>query len=203
MVVCQQISKMDTGDLGVFLTLFLLLGGAALYLFGFQKDDRKKAKQNKTAEKETETVAIKKPTKQKVKKIDRTAELKKKKIAETPGFSFQNEHPSLLHLLHGHKYGVTAAAYSPNGKFLSTASTDRTLHIYLRETLNEPKPKFHQISIEYDHVTALNFSSDGKILVYIHSIERMEGIIILELILCVYLSRWWQCMEEMSNSIVC
>jgi WD40 repeat protein len=94
-----------------------------------------------------------------------TAELKKKKTQQAVAQEAVEEHPSLLQLLKGHKYGVTAAAYSPNGRFLATASSDRSIRLYFRETLKSKNPKLHQINIEYDHATAMCFSSDGRSLV--------------------------------------
>jgi sRNA-binding protein len=110
-----------------------------------------------------EQLAAKK-SKSKPKKVDITAELKKKKQAqesEDPS----KEHASFLHALKGHKFALTAAAYSPNGRFIATASTDRTIRLHLRESLGDKNARTHQINIEYDHVTAMTFSSDGRLLV--------------------------------------
>ena len=39
----------------------------------------------------------------------------------------QSEHALLNHILKGHTGRITSAAFSPNGRFIATASTDRTV----------------------------------------------------------------------------
>ena len=98
------------------------------------------------------------------KKVDVTAELKKKAQA-ADAHEAHAEHERLLYALKGHKFGLTAAAYSPNGRFLATASSDRSIRLYFCDTLKKQQPKLHQINIEYDYATALCFSPDGRSLV--------------------------------------
>ena len=99
------------------------------------------------------------------KKVDVTAEFKRKKEGAVAKEDEEAEHERLLHVLKGHKFGLTAAAYSPNGRFVATASSDRSIRLYFRETLKQKQPKVHQITMEYDHATALSFSTDGRSLV--------------------------------------
>ncbi|KAG6615182.1 WD40 repeat protein [Phytophthora cinnamomi] len=156
-------------ELAWVLALLLVLAGAG-YMYMQQQETAKK--QALKLQKEREELArqqfhalnSKKP-KSKAKKVDVTAELKKKKSQATAAQDAGEEHSSLLHTLKGHKYGVTAAAYSPNGRFLATASSDRSIRLYFRETLKDKNPKVHQINMEYDHATAMSFSSDGRSLV--------------------------------------
>lgn len=149
------------------LALALGLAGA-LYVYWQQAEAKRKEEEELKRKKEAlarEQLAAKK-SKPKAKKVDITAELKKKKQQqEEDALDAGKEHQSLLHVLKGHKFALTAAAYSPNGRFLATASTDRTIRIYVRATLNDKNARVHQINIEYDHVTAMSFSSDGRTLV--------------------------------------
>lgn len=150
------------------LALALGLAGALfVYWQQAQAARRKEEEARVKAEREAqarEALAAKK-NKPKAKKVDVTAELKRKKQQEAEALEGAREHASFLFALKGHKFGVTAAAYSPNGRFLATASSDRTIRLHLRETLGDKNARAHQINIEYDHVTALSFSSDGRTLV--------------------------------------
>ncbi|TYZ57011.1 hypothetical protein PybrP1_003277 [[Pythium] brassicae (nom. inval.)] len=109
--------------------------------------------------------AKKSQAKPKPKRVDVTAEKKRKQQPETEGSA--PEHAANLHVLAGHKYALTCAAYSPNGRFVATASTDRTVRVFARDALHDKNVKPHVISIEYDHVTAMTFSCDGKTLVVV------------------------------------
>lgn len=151
------------------LALLLVLAGAG-YMYMQQQEEAKRQALKLQKEKEElarqqfHAVNSKKP-KNKPKKVDMTAELKKKKVQATVAQGAAEEHSNILHVLKGHKYGVTAVAYSPNGRFLATASSDRSIRLYFRDTLTDKNPKLHQINIEYDHATAMCFSSDGRSLV--------------------------------------
>ncbi|OWZ24029.1 hypothetical protein PHMEG_0001012 [Phytophthora megakarya] len=155
-------------ELAWVFALLLVLAGAG-YMYMQHQEEAKRQAQKTQKEKEElarqqfHALHSKKPKSKAKKKVDVTAQLKKKKTqtAEDAG----DEHASLLHSIKGHKYGVTAAAYSPNGRFLATASSDRSIRLHFRETLKDKNPKVHQINIEYDHVTAMGFSSDGRSLV--------------------------------------
>ncbi|GMF42463.1 unnamed protein product [Phytophthora fragariaefolia] len=158
-------------ELAWVLALLLVLAGAG-YMYLQQQEEAKK--QALKLQKEKEELArqqfhalnSKKPKGKAKKKVDVTAKLKKKS-QEAAAKDAGEEHESLLHVLKGHKYGITAAAYSPNGRFLATASSDRSIRLYFRETLKDKNPKVHQINMEYDHATAMSFSSDGRSLVRI------------------------------------
>ncbi|KAI9911286.1 hypothetical protein PsorP6_008896 [Peronosclerospora sorghi] len=157
-------------ELAWVLTLVLVLAGAS-YLYIKYREERKR--QDYRLQKEKEEVARhqfhaannKKSNSKTKKKVDLTAEFKKKKTGDATAKEGDMEHPSILHVLRGHKFSVTAVAYSPNGRFVATASSDRSIRLYFRDTLNDKNPKLHQINIEYDHVTAICFSSDGRSLV--------------------------------------
>ncbi|CAI5744648.1 unnamed protein product [Peronospora destructor] len=150
--------------------LLLVLAGAS-YMYIQHQEEAKR--QDLKLQKEKEAIARqqlhamnnKKSKSKSKKKVDMTAELKKKIQADFMQEGGANEHKSLLHQIKGHKYGLTAVSYSPNGRFLATASSDRSIRLYFRETLTNKNPKLHIISIEYDHVTAMSFSSDGRSLV--------------------------------------
>ncbi|RLN96917.1 hypothetical protein BBJ28_00003379 [Nothophytophthora sp. Chile5] len=155
-------------ELAWLLALVLGLAGAVYMYLQHQEEAQRKALE---LQKEKEELARqqlhssgKKP-KAKAKKVDVTAQLKKKKEAAAASQDATEENASILHVLKGHKYPVTAVAYSPNGRFLATAGADRTIRLYFRDTLGEKNPKLHHINIEYDHVTAMSFSSDGRLLV--------------------------------------
>lgn len=156
----------------VVLALVLVAAGA-LYFFLVEKPkkqqllDAQRLKQ-KVAEQNAERAAAAKKPKGKAKRVDVLAEKKKQQShADSDAASLVPEHPLNLHVLRGHKYAVTAAAYSPNGRFIATASTDRTIRLYLRETLHDKNARPQHITIEYDHVTAMTFSCDGKTLVVV------------------------------------
>ncbi|CEG39489.1 WD40 repeat protein [Plasmopara halstedii] len=146
--------------------LVMMLAGAGYVLVKQREKDSRQAlmaqKQNeKLARQEFHALNSKKAKGKTKKKVDVTADLKKK----SQNFALQDDdqdHPSLITVLRGHKYGVTAAAYSPNGRFVATASSDRSIRLYFRDTLKDKNPKLHNIKIDYDHVTAMNFSSDGR-----------------------------------------
>ncbi|KAL4155124.1 hypothetical protein PRNP1_007237 [Phytophthora ramorum] len=158
-------------ELAWVLALLLVLAGAS-YMYMRQQEESKRQALKLQKEKEElarqQFHAINKKPKgkgSKGKKVDVTAELKKKKKQAEADHDTGDEHSSIVHVLKGHKYGVTAAAYSPNGRFLATASSDRSIRLYFRDTLKDKNPKMHQINIEYDHATAMCFSSDGRSLV--------------------------------------
>ncbi|KAG7392298.1 Transducin beta-like protein 2 [Phytophthora pseudosyringae] len=152
------------------LALLLVLAGAG-YMYTQRQEEAKREALKLQKEKEElarqqfHALNSKKPKSKAKKKLDVTAELKKKKAQAAAAQEAGEEHSSVLHVLKGHKYGVTAAAYSPNGRFLATASSDRSIRLYFRDTLTDKNPKLHQINIEYDHATAMCFSSDGRSLV--------------------------------------
>ncbi|KAF1330912.1 Wd40 repeat protein, partial [Globisporangium splendens] len=153
----------------VILALLLGLAGVLYYVYV----DRPKKQQlrdaealkQRVAQQNAERAAAGKKPKSKTKKVDMVAEKTKKQHGDDAATQTP-EHPLNLHVLKGHKYGITAAAYSPNGRFVATASTDRTIRLYLRETLDDKNSSIRpqQIAIEYDHVTAMTFSCDGKTL---------------------------------------
>ncbi|ETO63266.1 hypothetical protein F444_18981 [Phytophthora nicotianae P1976] len=151
------------------LALLLVLAGAGYMYMQRQEEAKKQAlklqkEKEELARQQFHGLNNKKSKSKAKKKVDVTAEIKKKK-AQAAAQDAEEEHSSILHVLKGHKYGITAAAYSPNGRFLATASSDRSIRLYFRDTLKEKNPKVHQINIEYDHVTAMCFSSDGRSLV--------------------------------------
>ncbi|RLN67079.1 hypothetical protein BBJ29_005003 [Phytophthora kernoviae] len=154
-------------ELAWILALLLVLGGAAYMYLQQQEEDKRQAfklqKEKEELARQHLHASNKKP-KSKAKKVDMTAELKKKNKQVTTQDVVQ-EHTSLLRTVKGHKYCITAVAYSPNGRFLATASSDRSIRLYFRDTLDDKNPKLHQINIEYDHATAMCFSSDGRSLV--------------------------------------
>lgn len=174
----------------MILALLVGLAGVLYYVFV----DQPKKQQLLEAEKLKQRVAqqnaekaAKRP-KAKAKKVDTIAEMTKKKHPDGGNEAAVLEHPSNLHVLKGHKYAVTAAAYSPNGRFIATASTDRTIRLHLRETLHDKNARPQQITIEYDHVTAMTFSCDGKTLVCtLHSF----AIVVEHANVCVGVCRWW------------
>ncbi|KAE8906507.1 hypothetical protein PF005_g6703 [Phytophthora fragariae] len=157
-------------ELAWVLALLLVLAGAG-YMYMQQQEEASKQAQKLQKEKEElarqqfHALNSKKPKSKAKKKVDVTAELKKKKSQAAATQEASDEHSSILHVLKGHRYGITAAAYSPNGRFLATASSDRSIRLYFRETLKDKNPKVHQINMEYDHATAMSFSSDGRSLV--------------------------------------
>ncbi|POM58492.1 Glucose repression regulatory protein TUP1 [Phytophthora palmivora] len=156
-------------ELAWVLALLLMLAGAGYMYMQHQEETRRQAlklqkEKEELARQQFHALNYKKPKSKAKKKVDVTAELKKKKT-QTAAEDAGDEHSSIMHVIKGHKYGITAAAYSPNGRFLATASSDRSIRLYFRETLKDKNPKLHQINIEYDHVTAMCFSSDGRSLV--------------------------------------
>jgi WD40 repeat protein/energy-coupling factor transporter ATP-binding protein EcfA2 len=69
--------------------------------------------------------------------------------------------PYLSTLLHGHTSGVEAVAYSPDGKLLASASSDRTVIIWdmaTRQIVGKP------LTGHENRLQAVAFSPDGKIL---------------------------------------
>lgn len=148
-----------------WIVALLLAAAGAVYMYLQQQKEKEEA-ERKSLEKEAllQQQALLKKTKTKPKKVDITAQFKKKHGADAQQEEAP-EHASCLHVLKNHKFGITAVAYSPNGRFVATSSTDRTIRVYLREALADKQAKHHQINIEYDHATALTFSSDGRTLV--------------------------------------
>uniref|UniRef100_K3WI21 Uncharacterized protein n=1 Tax=Globisporangium ultimum (strain ATCC 200006 / CBS 805.95 / DAOM BR144) TaxID=431595 RepID=K3WI21_GLOUD len=158
----------------VILALLLGLAGVLYYVYVDQPKKQQlrdaEALKQRVAQQNAERAAAGKKPKGKAKKVDMIAEKTKKQHQYGDDTTAQTlEHPLNLHVLKGHKYGITAAAYSPNGRFVATASTDRTIRLYLRETLDDKNSSIRpqQITIEYDHVTAMTFSCDGKTLVVV------------------------------------
>ncbi|CAH0480889.1 unnamed protein product [Peronospora belbahrii] len=151
------------------LALLLVLAGTSYMYMQHQKvtkSQHRKLEKGKVelVRQPLHVVNKKKPKNKKNKQVDMMAEFKKKTQANLVQEEV-NEHPNMLYLIDGHKYSVTAATYSPNGRFLATASSDRSIRLYFRETLMNKNPKLHRINIEYDHVTSMSFSSDGRSLV--------------------------------------
>jgi transducin beta-like protein 2 len=154
----------------VVLLLALLVGAAGVFYLYTQQQQKRAEEEARIAKEKREREEAERlqqlQKKQKPKKVDKTAELKKKQSTAEGNNAFIDEsHPLLLHVLKGHKLAITSAAYSPNGRFIATASSDRTVRVFLRESLQDAKAKPHVITLEYDHATALNFSSDGRTLV--------------------------------------
>lgn len=156
----------------VVLALLLAVAGALYFVLvdrprRKQLQDAQRLKQ-KVAEQQSERAAgAKKASKPKPKRVDVTAEKKRKGAQPEGADAAAPEHAANLHVLAGHKYALTCAAYSPNGRFVATASTDRTVRVYAREALRDKHAKPHVITTEYDHVTAMTFSCDGKTLVIV------------------------------------
>ncbi|CAH0487896.1 unnamed protein product [Peronospora farinosa] len=152
------------------LALLLVLAGASYMYIQHQQEAKRQAirlqkEKEELARQQLHAMNNKKSKSKSKKKVDMTAELKKKIKADLMQEGGANEHKYMLHQINGHKYGITAVRYSPNGRVLATASSDRSIRLYFRETLTNKNPKLHKISIEYDHVTAMSFSSDGRSLV--------------------------------------
>ncbi|CAI5728060.1 unnamed protein product [Hyaloperonospora brassicae] len=153
----------------VLAVLLVLAGASYTYLQHREEAQRQAVKLQKEKEEiarqQLHALSSKRHKSNKTKKkVDVTAELKKKAQA-ADAHEAQTEHERLLYALKGHKFVLTAAAYSPNGRFLATASSDRSIRLYFCDTLKKQQPKLHQINIEYDHATALCFSPDGRSLV--------------------------------------
>ncbi|OQS00280.1 hypothetical protein THRCLA_06066 [Thraustotheca clavata] len=140
--------------LPVILLLILLYVG---YTLVYKTDEPKKERKIHEDTQEVKEKHVEKPKKHVA---------KRKNPVETtaPKKQIQAEHPLLVHVLKGHTSAITACAFSPNGRFIATASTDRTVRLTLRESLKSKNPTFKTINLPYDYATACSFSSDGKTL---------------------------------------
>ncbi|GLD94149.1 hypothetical protein PINS_up002760 [Pythium insidiosum] len=154
----------------MLLVLIALVVGIAGAYYVYDRQQKERAAEaareaKRRFQEEQDLLLQQKKQKAKPKKVDITAEMKKRHGADASHEIIRDDHPMLLHVLKGHKYGITSAAYSPNGRFIATSSTDRTVRIYMRDALGDAKAKPQQITLEYDHVSALSFSPDGRTLI--------------------------------------
>eukprot|EP00903_Cladosiphon_okamuranus_P009693 g9222.t1 len=104
--------------------------------------------------------------KRKKKPTGKPVVIKKRAPVVTPDPSWDGQ-PSRLFVreLKGHTAQVTGVAFSSDGRFVATASEDRTVRITYLDTIKESSPRYIRLGIELDHVTALAFSDNSKRLV--------------------------------------
>ncbi|OQR89501.1 hypothetical protein ACHHYP_06252 [Achlya hypogyna] len=137
------------------LLLLLALAYAGYLVVGQDAKKPTHAKKDESTAKEKATLKEKPAAKRSSAKPQKPVEAKKHTHVE---------HELLAHVLKGHTGPITAAAFSPNGRFIATASTDRSVRLTLRESLGSKNPVFKTINLPYDYATAVSFSSDGKTL---------------------------------------
>lgn len=87
--------------------------------------------------------------------------------------SQKDNHPLFVKLLKGHKESITDVAWSPNGKFVATSSTDATIHITVRKSLlgssTDNQQQYHQhqnmsirVPLGRNYCHSLTFSPDSR-----------------------------------------
>jgi WD40 repeat protein len=83
--------------------------------------------------------------------------------------SQKSNHPLFSKLLKGHKEAITDVAWSPNGKFVATSSTDSTIHINVRKSLLGNSGEKHQqqnlsirVRLGRNYCHSLTFAPDSK-----------------------------------------
>ncbi|CBJ33400.1 conserved unknown protein [Ectocarpus siliculosus] len=104
--------------------------------------------------------------KRKKKPAGKPVVIRKRAPVETPDPTWDGQPSSLLvRELKGHTAQVTGVAFSNDGRFVATASEDRTVRITYLDTIKDSSPRYIRVGIELDHVTALAFSDNSKRLV--------------------------------------
>ncbi|XP_048767458.2 transducin beta-like protein 2 [Ostrea edulis] len=76
--------------------------------------------------------------------------------------SVQFSHPWLACNLKGHSGRILSMDLSPNGKYLITASDDRTVMIWNTKEFSQKEHKSVRGNVEYDHATRVKYSPDSK-----------------------------------------
>eukprot|EP01104_Vermistella_antarctica_P010527 TRINITY_DN2817_c0_g1_i4.p1 TRINITY_DN2817_c0_g1~~TRINITY_DN2817_c0_g1_i4.p1 ORF type:complete len:408 (+),score=78.56 TRINITY_DN2817_c0_g1_i4:164-1387(+) len=76
----------------------------------------------------------------------------------------KRNHPLLVTSLKDHTQGITGVSWSPNGKIIATCSSDRSLRLWLTESLAENNVRYQRVNLEFDSPTTCSFSPDGKYL---------------------------------------
>ncbi|CAM9370706.1 unnamed protein product [Ascophyllum nodosum] len=73
--------------------------------------------------------------------------------------------PLLVREVKGHTAQVTGSAFSGDGRFLATASEDKTVRVTFLNTIKDPSPRYFRLGMELDHATAVAFSDNSRRLV--------------------------------------
>ncbi|CAM9124805.1 unnamed protein product [Sphacelaria rigidula] len=73
--------------------------------------------------------------------------------------------PLLVRELKGHTAQITGVAFSPDNRFVATASADSTVRITFLGTIKNQEPRYFRLGIDRDHATALAFNDNSKRLV--------------------------------------
>ncbi|CAM9281350.1 unnamed protein product [Pylaiella littoralis] len=104
--------------------------------------------------------------KRKKKPAGKAVVIKKRAPVENPDPTWDGQPSQLLvRELKGHTAQVTGVAFSNDGRFVATASEDRTVRITYLDTIKDSSPRYIRLGIPLDHVTALAFSDNNKRLV--------------------------------------
>uniref|UniRef100_A0A915PLQ6 Uncharacterized protein n=1 Tax=Setaria digitata TaxID=48799 RepID=A0A915PLQ6_9BILA len=87
----------------------------------------------------------------------------------------QFEHPWLLTTLKGHVNDVLDLDFSPNGKYLASVSSDRSLYLWHVRDFGEREHKLYRSSVEEDDASHIIFAPDSKnILMSLHFANKLD-----------------------------
>lgn len=128
---------------------FIALLGLVAYWGLFQKD---KSTEGKTEEDENES--SEQQSKQKKKKEN--------KLGRSRKGSQSVHHPMFATELKGHTRNVVDMDFDINGKFVVTASEDRSVRLWTTKTLLDKEHKSFRTNFDFDSPTKVKFSPDGK-----------------------------------------
>ncbi|XP_037068424.1 transducin beta-like protein 2 [Pollicipes pollicipes] len=77
---------------------------------------------------------------------------------------FKFSHAWLSSSLKGHNENVLDMSFSPNGKYLASCSSDRSVLLWQTRHFAEREHKSTRVNVEYDHATGVSWSPDNHAL---------------------------------------
>lgn len=117
---------------------------------------------NKDKSENDEKESAEEPSTKKNEKAEKAGKKGKSQKPVKRSHSVHFTHPWLACNLKGHSGHVLSLDFSPNGKYLITASDDRTVLVWSTKEFSQKEHKSVRGNVEYDHASRVKFSPDSK-----------------------------------------